>query len=105
MIAFSQGRTRQTLRSIIDLDDYSAFSSMLSGAFGAKLVSVFPKTVARGRMPHQGVVAIFYPQTGALEGLADGRELTAIRTAAASAAATDALARADACTLALLGTG
>ena len=109
MIALSQGRTRQLLRGIIDLDEDNAFGVMpgavLGGAFGAKLVSVFPGNVARGGMSHQGVVIVFDPITGAPAGIVDGGEVTAIRTAAASAAATDALARKDASHLALLGYG
>jgi ornithine cyclodeaminase len=107
MIALSEGRTRQSLRNIIDLDGGGAFGvmpgSMDGGAFGAKLVSVFPGVA--GTPSHQGVVALFDPDTGAASAIVDASEVTGIRTAAASAAATDALARADSKTLAILGTG
>jgi ornithine cyclodeaminase len=107
MIALSQGRTRQSLRNIIDLDGGRAFGvmpgAMDGGAFGAKLVSVFPGV--SGAPSHQGVVALFEPETGAPSAIVDASEVTGIRTAAASAAATDALARADSKTLAILGTG
>ncbi|HEY0413769.1 MAG TPA: ornithine cyclodeaminase family protein [Allosphingosinicella sp.] len=108
MIALSQGRTRQLLRAILDLDGGRAFGSMPgaldAGAFGAKLISVFP-AAASGAPSHQGVVALFDPRTGAPAAIVDASELTGIRTAAASAAATDALARADSRRLAILGTG
>jgi ornithine cyclodeaminase/alanine dehydrogenase-like protein (mu-crystallin family) len=98
MIALSQGRTRQSLRAIIDLEAGNAFGvmpgAMNGGPFGAKLVSVFPGNVARGGTSHQGLVAVI-----------EAGELTAIRTAAASAAASAALARADSRRLALLGCG
>jgi ornithine cyclodeaminase/alanine dehydrogenase-like protein (mu-crystallin family) len=107
MIALSQGRTRQLLRSILDLEGGRAFGVMPGaldqGAFGAKLISVFPG--AAGAPSHQGVVAMFDPATGAPSAIVDASEVTAIRTAAASAAATDALARPDATSLAILGTG
>jgi ornithine cyclodeaminase len=107
MIALSQGRTRQSLRNIIDLDGGRAFGvmpgAMDAGAVGAKLVSVFPGVA--GTPSHQGVVALFDPETGAPSAIVDASEVTGIRTAAASAAATDALARAEARTLAILGTG
>jgi ornithine cyclodeaminase len=107
MIALSSGETRQLLRSILDLEGGRAFGSMLGamdeGAFGAKLISVFPG--AGGAPSHQGVVALFEPESGAPVAIVDASELTAIRTAAASAAATDALARPDAHRLAILGTG
>jgi ornithine cyclodeaminase len=108
MTALSSGRTVQQLRSIIDLDGGRAFG-LMPGAmreymFGAKLISVFPGA-ADGTPSHQGVVALFDPVTGAPAAIVDASELTGIRTAAASAAATDALARSDASSLAILGTG
>jgi ornithine cyclodeaminase/alanine dehydrogenase-like protein (mu-crystallin family) len=109
MIALSQGRTRQSLRAIIDLEAGNAFGvmpgAMNGGPFGAKLVSVFPGNVARGGTSHQGLVALFDPETGAPLAVIEAGELTAIRTAAASAAASAALARADSRRLALLGCG
>lgn len=109
MIALSSGRTRQLLRGIIDLDGGRAFGvmpgAMDDGPFGAKLVSVFPDNFGRGGRSHQGVLALFDPETGAPVAILDAGEITAIRTAAASAAATDALARPDATRLAILGYG
>jgi ornithine cyclodeaminase len=110
MIALSGGRTRQVLRSILDLPEGRAFGVMPGamlddGIFGAKLVSVYPDNFAKGGPSHQGVVAMFDSATGAPSAILDAGEITAIRTAAASAAATDALARADARLLAILGYG
>lgn len=109
MTALSTGRTAQSLRQIVDLGGGDAFGSMpgamLDGVFGAKLVSVFPGNAALGRMSHQGVVVLFDRDTGEPTAIVEAGELTATRTAAASAAATDALARADASKLAILGTG
>jgi ornithine cyclodeaminase len=108
MTALSAGATRQTLRSIIDLDGGRAFGIMPgaieAGTFGAKLISVFP-AASDGAPSHQGVIALFDPVTGAPAAIVDASEVTAIRTAAASAAATDALARPEAHRLAILGTG
>jgi ornithine cyclodeaminase len=73
------------------------------GALGAKLVSVFPGNV--DRPTHQAVVVLFDPATGTPTALVDGTELTAARTAAASAVATRHLARADSTVMAILGTG
>ena len=110
MIALSQGRTRQVLRSILDLPEGRAFGVMPGamledGVFGAKLVSVYPGNFAKGGPSHQGVVALFDAATGAPSAVLDAGAITAIRTAAASAAATDALARPDARNLAILGYG
>ena len=106
MIALSQGRTSQLLRSILDLPEGRAFGAMLGamlddGVFGAKMVSVYPGN----DHSHQGVVALFDAATGAPSAMLDAGPITAIRTAAASAAATDALARTDARHLAILGYG
>ena len=110
MIALSEGRTRQLLRSILDLPQGRAFGVMPGamlddGSFGAKLISVYPENFAQGGPSHQGVVVMFDPATGAPAAVLEAGEITAIRTAAASAAATDALARADATRLAVLGYG
>lgn len=110
MIAFSTGETRQLLRSIIPLAEGRMFGIMpgamaADGPFGAKLISVFPENFAKGKQSHQGLVILFDPDSGAVVCAAHAGEVTAIRTAAASAVATDALARADASRLAILGYG
>ena len=110
MIAFSKGETKQLLRSIIPLSDGRMFGVMpgamgAHGPFGAKLVSVFHENSSRGRQSHQGLILLFNPETGEPVCIVHAGEVTAIRTAAASAVATDALARKDACRLALLGCG
>ena len=110
MIALSTGRTRQTLRQIVDLPAGRAFGVMPGaildgGTFGAKLVSVYPDNFAKGKGSHQGIVALFDPDSGAPSAILEAGEITAIRTASASAAATDALARPESRRLALLGYG
>lgn len=108
MIALSRGESSQILRTIIDLKGGGQYGIMPGafdgGAFGAKLISVFPHAEP-GAKSHRGMVALFDPETGAPACLIEAGELTAIRTAAASAAATDALARSDSRRLAVLGTG
>ncbi|HVH34317.1 MAG TPA: hypothetical protein VM847_09440 [Tahibacter sp.] len=109
MIALSQGRARQPLRSVLDLDDGDAFGVMpgalADGLFGAKLISVFPRNFERGLSSHQGLIVLFDRDSGAPEAVVDASAVTALRTAAASALATDALARRDSHVLALLGYG
>ena len=110
MIAFSRGETKQLLRSIIPLADGRMFGVMPGAmgeraVFGAKVLSVFPDNFAKGIRSHQGVVIIFDPESGAPVCVAHAGEITAIRTAAASAVATDALAQKDARRMALLGYG
>jgi ornithine cyclodeaminase/alanine dehydrogenase-like protein (mu-crystallin family) len=110
MIALSAGQTRQHLRSIIPLAAGRLFGIMPGalgerGFFGAKLISVFPENFSKGIQSHQGVVVLFDPDSGAPVCIAHAGEVTAIRTAAASAVATDALARPDATRMAILGYG
>jgi ornithine cyclodeaminase len=110
MVAFSTGVTRQLLRSIIPLADGHLFGIMpgalgASSPFGAKLISIFHENTARGMQSHQGVVVLFEPETGVAVCCVHAGEVTAIRTAAASAVATDALARKDVRHLAILGCG
>jgi len=110
MIQFSRGETKQLLRSLIPLSEGRVFGIMPGalgdhGAFGAKLISVFPENFARGIQSHQGLIILFDAATGAPVCAVHAGEVTAIRTAAASAVATEALARRDARRLALLGYG
>jgi ornithine cyclodeaminase/alanine dehydrogenase-like protein (mu-crystallin family) len=110
MIAFSNGETRQLMRTRIPLAD-SRMLGIMPGAlgdadyFGAKLVSVNPKNFEKGLSSHMGVVVLFDKETGDVACVVDAGEVTAIRTAAASAVATDVLARPDASVLALFGYG
>ena len=110
MIAFSRGETRQHLRSIIPLAQGHLFGIMPGAlgdraVFGAKLISIFPENFAKGRQSHQGVVVLFEPESGAPVCVVHAGEITAIRTAAASAVATEVLSRPDASRLAILGYG
>ena len=74
-----------------------------AGALTTKLVSLFPRNT--DRPTHQAVIVAFDPLTGTPTALMDGEAITAARTAATSALATDLLARRDAETLVVIGTG
>ena len=74
-----------------------------SGALTTKLVSLFPRNT--DRPTHQAVIVAFDPESGTPLALMDGEAITAARTAAASALATDLLARADPYRLLVIGTG
>jgi len=109
-IDLSKGVMRLPLRSVVPLAGAGKFGIMPGalaedGPFGAKLVAVYPQNFDYGLPSHQGVVALFDPESGAPICIAHAGEITRVRTAAASAVATDALARKDATHLALLGYG
>ena len=73
--------------------------------FGIKLVGKFPRAAADPLGSHVGMVLLFDSRTGMPAAMIEGSSLTAICTAAASAVATDLLARPQAQHLAILGTG
>jgi ornithine cyclodeaminase len=110
MTALSAGERPQPLRQIFTVGKNEMFGTMPGelaalSTFGAKLISVFGDPHRPGRARHQGVVVAYDGATGAVSSIADAEPITKIRTACATAAATDALARADAEVLAIFGTG
>jgi len=74
-------------------------------ALAVKVVSLFDGNRARGLARIQAAVLVLEPDTGRPMALLEGATLTGIRTAAASGAATDLLARPESRTLAVLGAG
>ena len=74
-----------------------------SGALATKLVSLFPRNT--DRPTHQAVIVVFDADNGSPLALMDGEAITAARTAAGSALATDLLARQDLDRLGVIGTG
>jgi alanine dehydrogenase len=106
----SAGGAQLPLRHVVPVGGPNLMGVM-SGAlndppcYGAKLLSLFPGNPARGLSGHRGAVILFEPETGAPVAMMDAGRLTALRTAAASAVATHALARPDAARLVLIGTG
>lgn len=75
------------------------------GLLGCKIVTVFPGNAGRGRPAVDGLYLLMSGETGAPLAVMDGRELTARRTAAASALAARHLAREDAAHLVMIGAG
>ncbi len=73
--------------------------------YGLKEVCVFFGNHALGVDSHQGSVLLHEGRTGRLVAIMNGTTVTSIRTAAASAVASRALARPDSRTLALIGAG
>lgn len=110
MRTVSAGRAQLPLRHVVPVGGDNLMGVM-SGALeephchGVKLVSLFPGNPARGLSGHRGAMVLFEAETGGAVAMMDAGLLTAIRTAAASAVATRALARPDAGVLTLIGTG
>ena len=103
----SAGRAVQPLRVVIPVAEHGGFLGVMpayvSGALGAKLVTFYPNN--RDVHTHHATIILFRPETGEPLVTMDGRLITEMRTAAVSAVATKALARADAAVLAILGSG
>ncbi len=110
-VQLSAGRAQVPLRIPLDVspDNVTLIMPFYTpdggGALGLKLVSVFGDNVARGLPLIHSVVLAVDPATGAPQALIEGSTLTAIRTGAASGAATDVLARPDAAVAAIFGSG
>ena len=73
--------------------------------FALKEIVVAPENSTRGLDPHQGAVLLHDGVTGELVAILNASPITEIRTAAVSGAATKALARDGARTVAILGSG
>ena len=100
------GRVVQPVRTVLPVAAHQGFFGIMpayAGALGAKLVTFYPKNV--GIHTHHAVIVMFKAETGEPLAVMDGRLITEMRTAAASAVATQHLARADASVLAILGSG
>jgi ornithine cyclodeaminase len=115
MVQTSRGEVIVPPRSALQLASGDLFAlmpgAMNRGApgepelFGIKLISLFHDNPAAGLPAHLGLVVLFEGEHGRPTAILGAAEVTAIRTAAASALATDVLARRDTPVLALLGTG
>jgi ornithine cyclodeaminase len=110
--SLARGEMHQPLRMVIHPPEASGVIAMMpayrSGAdsvFGLKAICVFPGNAENGKDAHQGGVLLFSGDTGEPLAMMNASAITAIRTAAVSAVATRALARADACELAIIGAG
>jgi alanine dehydrogenase len=109
--ALSRGDAVQPLRQVLMLPGgagaFAAMPAHLShpAAMGLKVISVFPGNHGTDLDSHQGAVLLFETERGRLLAIMDASSITAIRTAAVSAVATRLLARPEASTVALLGSG
>jgi ornithine cyclodeaminase/alanine dehydrogenase-like protein (mu-crystallin family) len=111
MRAASNGAVHAPARIIAPLTDGLSYFIVMPGClespplYGAKLVSLHPSNPGRELPAVQGFVALFDGASGSPVALIDGAEITRLRTAAASALATRALARTDAVTHGIFGAG
>jgi len=105
--ALAQGEALLPLRTVLWNPERSGALAAMPAylgtprAFAVKVITVFPGNTHVD--PHQGAVLLFDAGDGRLLAILDATEVTAIRTAAVSGVATQALAVEGARTLALIG--
>ena len=110
LMDYSSGKTIQILRTAMPLGPKKILGLMPSAntnlsIAGTKIITIFHDNFQRGLPSHQGAVVLFDMDDGHLKAILDADAITGIRTAAVSAAATDALARKDSHILCVLGSG
>jgi ornithine cyclodeaminase/alanine dehydrogenase-like protein (mu-crystallin family) len=106
LAALAAGKVVQPVRTVLPVAPHQGFFAVMpayAGALGAKLVTFYPKNT--GTHTHHAVIVMLRPETGEPLAVLDGRLITEMRTAAASAVATDRLARTDASVLGIIGSG
>jgi ornithine cyclodeaminase/alanine dehydrogenase-like protein (mu-crystallin family) len=102
----SAGKVVQPVRVVLPIAAHHGFFGVMpayAGTLGAKLVTFYPQNV--GIHTHHALIVMFKAETGEPLAVLDGRLITEMRTAAASAVATQRLARPDAAVLGILGSG
>jgi len=110
LAALSSGRVVQPVRTVLPVAPHQGFFAVMpayadggAGGLGAKLVTFYPQNV--GIHTHHALIVMFKAETGEPLAVMDGRLITEMRTAAASAVATQRLALPNASVLAILGSG
>lgn len=108
----ARGVLHQPLRMIVRPPEAKGLMGLMPAyrasdptVYGLKAICVFPNNPKLNKDAHQGSVMLFDGETGELLSLMNASPITAIRTAAVSAVATQLLAREDASRLALIGAG
>jgi len=108
---FSSGEVLQPVRSVLMVGPTKAYFGLMPayvpnpGSLGAKLVTVFADNPKKQLPSHLATILLLDPETGSLQALMDGRYITEARTAAVSAVSARFLAKRDASTLAIIGSG
>lgn len=108
---FSSREVLQPVRTVLTVGPTKAYFGVMPAyipapaSLGAKLVTVFGENHKNNLPSHLATILLLDPDTGALQAIMDGRYITEARTAAVSAVSTRFLARPDASTLAIIGSG
>ena len=107
-LAFHRGDWRMPAKVYLDsppFGDFRAMPALGDGLALLKWVTSFPGNPAQGLPTVTGVICLSDASTGQPLLLLDARSVTALRTGAVAAVAAQALARADAGTVGIIGCG
>ena len=104
---YASGRAQMPAKVYIRVPkgDFRAMPAAVPNAVGVKWVNVHLSNHERGLPSVMGVLILSDPDTAYPLAIMDATEITAYRTAAASAIASRHLARPESCTLGLIGAG
>lgn len=108
LTAFSAGEVAQPVRQFVPVPSRNAmFAAMpaVGAAIAVKIVTLFHDNAEIGLPTHQGVILIFDSENGSPLAVLDGRLITEMRTAAASAAVARKLAPASVNVATIMGSG
>lgn len=111
MISVSRGETTLPIRQYMPIPDTQGKMAMMPGTisdpdcYGIKLVCKYVREPDSPYGTHVGMVLVFDSKSGLPLAMIEGASLTSIRTAAASALATDLMANKQCKTLTVLGCG
>jgi thiomorpholine-carboxylate dehydrogenase len=109
LIDLSARRVVQPLRTVLEIPGEGGLlflkPALVGEALATKLITLMPANAARGLPTLLATIVLMDRQTGRTLAVMDGTWITALRTAAVSAVAVDALTPATPKTLALLGSG
>jgi ornithine cyclodeaminase/alanine dehydrogenase-like protein (mu-crystallin family) len=112
LTALTSGRAQQPLRTVTSPRGAAGLVALMpaylaegEGSYGLKALCITPGNPAAGLDAHQGLVLLSAGRTGEPIAILNASAVTEIRTAAVSVVATELLARPQASTLAVIGSG
>jgi ornithine cyclodeaminase len=112
--AFTQlalGKVAMPLRTVIPVPEHQGVALFMPAylpdleQLGVKIVSSYPTNIQQGLKSIYGLIILLDTHTGQPQAILDGAHLTALRTGAVSGLATDLLARKNASSVSLIGSG
>jgi thiomorpholine-carboxylate dehydrogenase len=109
LVDLSAGRVVQPLRMVMDIPAAQGLlflkPALVRDTLAAKLITLIPGNAERGLPTLLATIVLMDPSTGRMLAVMDGAWITALRTAAVSAVAVDALSSQGPKVVALLGSG